>query len=119
MVDLYPDWMDERTRTEFPDLAVHAVRLGQPWNGLPSAVVTEAEWRRFIGAHAANDRNGTYRPDGIHATDSALIYIDTEDNADGLSVEDCDGFPRVGTDANGDALYEISGWNWNVEETSH
>ncbi|WP_396909919.1 hypothetical protein [Mycolicibacterium sp.] len=116
IVNLYPNWIDADIRAQNPDLTLRAARLGKPWRGLPSPVVTEAEWRRFIGAHAAHDPDGTYRPDGIHVTAAALIYIDTEDHANGLTVDDYEGFPRVGVDEAGDAVYEVSGWDLAVED---
>lgn len=116
MIKIWPDWMYEDERADNPHLALNAVRLGETWNGLPSGVVTAAEWRRFIGAHAANDRNGTYNPEGIYETDTGLVYIDTEGMADGETVGDYEGFPRVGTDDDGNALYEVSGWVWETDE---
>lgn len=86
-------------------LALHAVRVEEMnWNGFAVPVVSAAEFRRFIGARAHNDPNGTWDPDGVVDGDGALIYRD-EANEDG------DTWSVVGVHR-GEPVYAVDGWMW-------
>lgn len=65
--------------------------------------VKAAEFRRFIGAWARNDPNGTWNPDGIAEGDGALIYA-CELGRDVFAV--------AGLDERGVPLYALRGWRW-------
>lgn len=96
-------WLDPAgyERDGFEHLALHAVRL-DPAPSTP--VATAAEFRRFIGAHHANDRNGTWDPAGIAEGDGALIYTDECGREVWPVVDIVDGAP----------VYAVAGWNWEV-----
>lgn len=97
-------FLDSAEENQTDDLALHG-ELSGLWNGQPVVLASEAEFRRFISAWAVNDPNGAWVPQGVrvdHGGD-ALVYDDGEN--------DPEEFQFVRYDDNGDALYEVSGWN--------
>lgn len=92
---------------DYPALALHAVRVD---NGVPVASVWE--FRRFLSAWRDNDPNGTWYPEGVSETPHSetgsgdtLIYWDLERDYP-------DVWSAVDTDAEGNALYALAGWDW-------
>ncbi len=88
-------------KLEFDHLALHSVTSNK-WPIAPE--VTADEFRRFIGAWAANDGNGTFNPEGVQEGDGALVYTDSEGNRDVFEV--CGMFE-------GKPVYAI--WDWGME----
>lgn len=92
-VRVYLDLDEDRANDE---RALHAVRLGQPWNGFAVPIVTATELRRFL---AAWEWPGT-----VTEASGTLVYDDGE--------SDPDEWIKVDTDTEGNALYAIDGWLW-------
>jgi hypothetical protein len=99
---------DSQAIDELPDeLLLHAHSLADEWNGWAVPVATAAEFRRYVSQWAANDRNGTWSPDGIVEGDGALIY-----GVAPWDESDRDVWSVVGRDESGAALYALAGWVW-------
>lgn len=102
---------DERT-AEFDGLALHAIRLDGSWNGFAVPVVTAHEFRRFVAAWAANDRNGTWAPTNVAEVGGFLVYADNE----GESLSSWRAAEPEALFVRGPAVtvYALDGWAWSA-----
>jgi hypothetical protein len=77
--------------------------LDGTWNGWARPVATAADFADILAQWRLNDVHGTWGE--AHETLEGLVYQDMEGN-------DPDVFPEVATSAEGNALYDLSGWVW-------
>jgi hypothetical protein len=72
-----PDWpayAKENGWTELGLDAVALIRCGEDFRSGEQAVATEAAWRAYQIANAANDRNGSYNVASINVTREGMEY---------------------------------------------
>jgi hypothetical protein len=90
------------------ELALHAVRIDDTWNGWAIPVVTAAEFRRFICNNANNDPQGSWLPGGV--CEHPIGFLTYDD----CQHDEPDTWLAIDHDEHGNALYAIDGWVWSL-----
>lgn len=102
--DGVPVCLDSAEENMVVALALNAHHvLGGAWNGWARPVATAVDFANFLTRWRLNDPHGTWGE--VRETSDGLEYQDTEGS-------DPENFARVGTSADGNALYDLTGWVW-------
>ena len=100
-VDVYLDDAPENMTSE---LALKAeLVLDDRWNGWLRPLATAEAFGDFLYAWRRNDPNGTWGY--VTEVGETLIYLRNDD-------DEPEEFPRAGQTADGDSLYDFTGWVW-------
>lgn len=76
------------------------------WNGWVRPTATAEAVGDFLDAWRLNDPNGTWG--WVTEVGDKLVISDSDTD------DPTDSFPSVGVDANGVALYDLTGWCWVI-----
>lgn len=100
-------WIDSAPETYVPDLALDAVgMLPDRWNGWLRPIATAEAVGAFLDAWRRNDPNGVWG--WATSVGDTLVVTRSDDDDPG------DTFLQVGVDADGRALYDLTGWAWTT-----
>lgn len=98
-------YIDSAPENMVDDLALDAEGvLEERWNGWVRPIATAEALGEFLHAWRANDPNGIWG----YVTEVGDTLVCTRSDADDYVDE----FPKIGTTADGRAVYDLSGWVW-------
>lgn len=102
---MIPVFLDSTPENFVPGLTLEAEHLlTEHWNGWVRPVATASAFQALLMGWRANDPNGTWG-EAVVAGD-ILVYTPSDDE------DPTDEFPAAGSDPNGDALFDFTGWTW-------
>lgn len=102
---------------ESPALLAEYVVQDRTYNGFRIPVATERALRAYVSAMAQNDPNGDWSSLTIGTGAEGLTLFAAR--PDEIEMGDpYDTWDKVGEARNGDALYSLEGWTWELIESN-